>query len=221
VIAFGDPDYGEPPPNAAPSALRSMRERGLDLRGLPASRGEVKAIGRLYSGVSRTYVGREATEGAAKTAVKEASLVHFACHGLADETSPLDSALAFSLPRGGHDGDDNGLLQAWEIFESVRMDADMVTLSACGTALGKEMSGEGILGLTRAFHYAGARTVMASLWAVADTSTAELMKRFYTHYKKTGTKDAALRSAQIEMIRRSSSSHPYHWAAFQVMGDWK
>ena len=89
-------------------------------------------------------------------------LIHFAAHGLVDQRFPLDSAIVLSIPDAIEYGHDNGLLQAWEIFEIMRIDADLVTLSACETALGKEMAGEGIVGLTRAFHYAGARSVLAA-----------------------------------------------------------
>jgi CHAT domain-containing protein len=156
-----------------------------------------------------------------KSVAGEASLLHFATHALADEKAPLDSSLALSLPGDWRPGRENGLLQAWEIFEQVRLDADLVTLSACGTALGKEMSGEGILGLTRAFQYAGARSVLASLWGVNDASTADWMVRFYGRLKRGASKDDAVRQAQIETMRRPGSSHPYHWAAFQLSGDWK
>src|SRR6185436_16010655 len=93
-------------------------------------------------------------------------------------------------------GRDNGLLQAWEVFEQVRLNADLVVLSACESALGKELGGEGLIGLTRAFQYAGARTVLASLWKISDRTTAELMVRFYKHLKDGMTKDEALRAAQ-------------------------
>ena len=222
VVAFGDPDYSAAPAaaGAQPEAanLRSARERGLDLRPLPASRGEAEELGRLYG--ARVYVGSGATEEMAKAVGTGASLIHFACHGLADEASPLDSSLALSLPRRGQAARENGLLHAWEIFEQVRIDADLVTLSACGSALGREMSGEGILGLTRAFQYAGARTVLASLWGVGDDNTAVLMKRFYRYLKQGLSKDRALRAAQLDMIR-SGSSHPSRWAAFQLVGDWR
>jgi CHAT domain-containing protein len=104
----------------------------------------------------------------------------------------------------------------------MRIDADLVTLSACETGLGKELGGEGLVGLTRAFQYAGAHSVLASLWSVGDDSTAELMTRFYGYLKAGKTKDDALRAAQIELIRtRRPSSRPFHWAAFQLIGDWK
>ncbi|MET0555231.1 MAG: CHAT domain-containing protein, partial [Vicinamibacteria bacterium] len=223
LVAFGDPDYAPATASASrPGArLRSAQERGLDLRALPASREEVEGLTRLYPGASRAYVGREATEERAKGVGADASLLHFACHGFADERSPLDSGLALSVPGAWREGHDNGLLQAWEVFEQVRIDADLVTLSACGTALGKEVSGEGILGLTRAFQYAGARSVLASLWAVNDDSTADLMRRFYGHLKRGRSKDHALRAAQLELIRGGAFAHPGRWAAFTLIGDWR
>ena len=136
------------------------------------------------------------------------------------------------MPERPSEGQANGLLQAWEIFEQMRIDADLVTLSACETGLGKEMGGEGLIGLTRAFQYAGARSVLASLWSVGDESTAELMTRFYRHLRAGKTKDDALRTAQLELIRMRVApatagrttptiSHPFHWAAFQLIGDWR
>ncbi len=112
----------------------------------------------------------------------------------------------------------------------MRIDAELVTLSACDTALGKEMGGEGLLGLTRAFHYAGARSVLATLWGVSDASTPRLMERFYTHLKAGKSRDEALRAAQLDFIRGGASSgaaavptsaHPFRWAAFQLSGDWR
>jgi CHAT domain-containing protein len=139
---------------------------------------------------------------------------------LLDPRFPLDSALALSAPARSTRPGDDGLLQAWEIFERLRLSADLVTLSACETALGLEAQGEGLLGLTRAFHYAGARTVLSSLWSVSDRSTAELMHRFYAHLRAGAAKDQALALAQREMLS-SPYRHPYHWAAFQLDGDWR
>jgi CHAT domain-containing protein len=127
----------------------------------------------------------------------------------------------FTIPDKPREGQDNGLLQAWEIFENVRIDADLVTLSACESGLGKEMGGEGLIGLTRAFQYAGARSILASLWMVEDQSTAELMKRFYGYLKSGKTKDEALRLAQIDLIHSPNFSRPRDWAAFELIGDWK
>jgi CHAT domain-containing protein len=116
----------------------------------------------------------------------------------------------------------------------VRLDADLVVLSGCETALGEEQGGEGLIGLTRAFQFAGARTVMASLWSVRDQATSELMIRFYKHLRAGLPKDEALRQAQVELIRSPievvsekgektvfDASAPYFWAGFQVYGDWQ
>lgn len=220
LVAFGDPDYGSSGPGAT-SLVRSLRERGLELAPLPGSRVEVEGLKGLYPSDSRVYLGTDASEERARRAGGEPSLLHFACHALADEASPLDSSLVLSLPAAWKPGQPNGLLQAWEILEQVRIDADLVTLSACGTALGQEMSGEGMIGLTRAFQYAGARTVLASLWSVSDESTADLMRRFYRRLRRGEAKDAALRGAQLEMLATPRFSHPALWAAFQLSGDWK
>jgi CHAT domain-containing protein len=146
--------------------------------------------------------------------------LHFAVHGLLNERAPLDSALALTFPEQPAEGQENGLLHAWEILESVRVDADLVTLSACDSGLGQEMGGEGLVGLTRAFQVAGARSVLASLWSVSDASTAELMRRFYLQLAAGRSKDEALRRAQAEMLRADGGkwSHPFHWAAFQLVG---
>src|SRR6185369_18098521 len=195
--------------------------RGLSLEPLPASRQEVEGIASLFP-EAHTFLGTEATEERAKAIAPQARLLHFACHGLLDERSPLNSALALTIPEKPAPGQDNGLLQAWEIFESVRLDADLVTLSACDSGLGREMGSEGLIGLTRAFQFAGARSVLASLWSVSDDSTAELMRRFYGYLKQGKGKDEAIRAAQVDLIHGpEATSHPYHWAAFQLSGDWR
>lgn len=224
LLALGDPLYPAKSENAAGASadpqVQDALRRGLLLEPLPATRDEVQAISRLFP-KTRILLGRDATEEAIKSLAPQARRLHFAGHGLLDEKFPLNSGIALTIPDPPEAGRDNGLLQAWEIFEGVRLDADLVTLSACDTALGKEMGGEGLVGLTRAFQYAGARSVLASLWGVADRSTADLMTRFYGYLKAGRSKDEALRAAQIDLIRSKSFAHPYHWAAFQLVGDWR
>jgi CHAT domain-containing protein/Tfp pilus assembly protein PilF len=224
LLAAGDPFYParlENRDEAADPQLRTALRRGLKLKPLPASRREVEAISKLFPG-GRTLLSRDATEEAIKSLAPKARRLHLATHGLLDERFPLNSALALTVPETQTVGRENGLLQAWEIFESVRLDADLVTLSACDTALGKEVGGEGLVGLTRAFQYAGARSVLASLWSISDVSTARFMESFYGHLRRGKPKDEALRAAQIEQIReKSGSSHPFHWAAFELFGDWR
>jgi CHAT domain-containing protein/Flp pilus assembly protein TadD len=226
LVAFGDPEYpqklGATGETFSDSEVRSALRRGLNLEPLPATRDEIREIAELFPD-AEVYLGKEATEEHAKQASSHADLLHFASHGLINERFPLDSALALTIPTQPQEGRDNGLLQAWEIFESVRLDASLVTLSACDTALGREMGGEGLLGLTRAFQFAGARTVLASLWGVSDVSTAMLMTRFYTYLRQGKTKDEALRAAQLDLLgsQKAELSHPYHWAGFSLYGDWK
>jgi CHAT domain-containing protein/Tfp pilus assembly protein PilF len=222
LAAFGDPSYPPLAPGRSPSHpdVRAAMDRGLTLTPLPSTREEVRDIAALYP-QARAFLGAEATEERAKSVGQDARYVHFACHGLLDERFPLNSSLALTIPESPAEGQENGLLQAWEIFDGMRLDADLVTLSACDSALGQEMGGEGLLGLTRAFQYAGARSVLASLWSVSDVSTADLMKRFYGYLRKGRTNDEALRAAQTDLIQSKAFSHPYYWAAFQLTGDWR
>jgi len=221
---FGDPRYPDEKETSigfSDKELRSVFERGVRFARLPFSRFEVDSIAALYPGRSQEYLGVEATEEHAKAVGKDVRYLHFATHAVLDERVPLNSGLALTIPDKLIEGQDNGLLQAWEIFDRVRLDADLVTLSACNTGLGKEMGGEGLLGLTRAFQYAGAQSVLASLWSVDDSRTAEFMTRFYTQLQRGQTKDEALRASQLQMIRSRSSSHPFYWAAFTLSGDWR
>jgi len=233
VVAFADPSYPEVAGSGTPLAVAALRS-GVSLRPLPATRREAESLRSLYGPGTVTWLGDEATEERVKSVDGSASILHLAAHGLVSERLPLESAIALAVPGVPTQTGDNGLLQAWEVLEQVRIDADLVTLSACATALGKEVTGEGIVGLTRAFQYAGARTVLASLWAVADDSTAEMMDRLYRRLHAGKATDEALRAAQLELLsaplrlpsgdgetRELDARHPFHWAAFQVSGDWR
>jgi CHAT domain-containing protein/Tfp pilus assembly protein PilF len=237
--AFGDPWFPPRLAQSRPEDIGEVRLRSLSTRAqlrwqrLPQSRREVEEIATLFpADRRRTYLDREASEERAKAVGKNARIVHFATHGYVDDRSPFDSGLVLSIPEELAEGRDNGLLQVWEIFESVRLDADLVVLSACETGIGEIHGGEGIIGLTRAFQYAGARSVLASLWRVEDEATAELMQRFYRHLRDGKAKDEALRAAQLELIRRPlrvpdgrggwterNAAAPYFWAALQLVGD--
>ena len=228
LAAFGDPIYppiagvGAPGDSGHPvdGELRSAIQRGFTLSRLPFSRTEVQSIAGLFAGHDLKYLGEQATEEHAKALGKDVRYIHFATHGLLDERFPLNSSLVLTIPSQPSQGQENGLLQAWEIFEQVRLDADLVTLSACSTGLGRELNGEGLIGLTRAFQYAGARSVLASLWSVDDYRTMQLMKRFYAELHAGVSKDAALRTAQLQLLH-SSAADPYYWAAFSLTGDWR
>jgi CHAT domain-containing protein/tetratricopeptide (TPR) repeat protein len=220
LVVFADPRYRPVSDAAGEPGESPLRRYHHGLPPLPAAREEVRALASLYGGDAVTYVGAAATERRVKSLGAAPRYIHFACHSLLDRRFPLDSALALSVPAVA-DQDDNGLLQAWEIFERLRIDADLVTLSACETGLGRDAAGEGLIGLTRAFQYAGARSIVASLWAVSDRSTAELMARFYALLRAGRPKDVALQTAQRELLRSRDFAHPYHWAAFELIGDWR
>jgi CHAT domain-containing protein/Tfp pilus assembly protein PilF len=231
LVAFADPKTPSLSKSQAETAanqeLRLAARGGYSFEPLPGTRAEVQAIANVFSKQATMYVGDRATEERVKAIGRDVRYIHFATHGFLNERMPLNSALVLTMPETPADGQDNGLLQAWEILEQLRIDADLVVLSACETGLGKEIGGEGLVGLTRAFQYAGARSIVASLWSVADESTPELMKRFYRYLTDGKSKDEALRAAQIDLIRSSShtssldTSHPFHWAAFQLIGDWR
>jgi len=147
-------------------------------------------------------------------------IVHFATHGLLDNEHPELSGLVLSLV-DEHGRRKNGFLDLEDIY-NLNLPAELVVLSACETGLGKDIQGEGLIGLTRGFMYAGASRVVASLWNVDDVGTAELMRRFYKGMEKDGLRPAAaLRRAQIEMWKQKDWSAPYYWAAFQMQGEWK
>jgi CHAT domain-containing protein len=146
-------------------------------------------------------------------------IVHVATHGLLNTERPQFTGVVLSLV-GNREGD--GFLRTDEIF-NLKLGAPLVMLSACETGLGREKRGEGVIGLTRAFMYAGAPAVGVSLWSVADKSTAELMTDFYKRYlgKQAVTPAAALRAAQLKMIAGKQNSAPFNWAPFVLVGDWK
>ncbi len=147
-------------------------------------------------------------------------ILHFATHGLLDGRRPELSGLVLSLlDRKGEPRD--GFLGLREIY-NLRLNADLVVLSGCQTALGKEIKGEGLVGLTRGFMHAGVPRVVASLWSVDDRATAGLMKRFYRGVLGQGTRPAAaLRAAQTELRQERGWLAPYYWAGFTLQGDWK
>jgi CHAT domain-containing protein len=146
--------------------------------------------------------------------------VHFATHGYIDSARPDLSAIVLSLvDEEGKPLD--GFLRANEIY-NLNLPAELVVLSACETGLGKDVKGEGLVGLTQGFMYAGARRVVVSLWNVNDKATAELMARFYRGMlRENKTPAAALRTAQLEMSRQKQWQSPYYWAAFVLQGEWQ
>jgi CHAT domain-containing protein len=153
-------------------------------------------------------------------ALSQYRYVHIATHGLLDTERPGLSALVFSMV-DAQGQPQNGFLRANDIY-NLKLPAELVVLSACQTGLGKDIKGEGLVGLTRGFMYAGAARVVVSLWNVNDKATADLMARFYEKMLKQGQRPAAaLRAAQFEMWKQKQWQSPYYWAAFTMQGEWR
>ena len=151
----------------------------------------------------------------------EYRIVHFATHGLLNNIHPELSGIVLSLvDEAGHQQD--GFLRLQDIY-NLKLPAELVVLSACQTGLGKEIKGEGLIGLTRGFMYAGAPRVIASLWKVDDRATSELMKRFYQGLlgPEALRPAGALRQAQLSIWKQKQWREPYYWAAFLLQGEWK
>lgn len=237
IVVFADPVFDkdderlQPANNSAASSrsqaaepnirgvVREFARYGVKLDRLKETRAEAAAI-RSMSTEAKINLDFDANLKNAKSAdLRGYRIVHFATHGLLDSNQPDLSCIALSLvDRRGEKQD--GFLLLNDIY-NLRLSADLVVLSACSTALGKDIRGEGLVGLTRGFMYAGAASVMASLWNVDDQGTAELMKRFYEKVLKENMQPAAaLRAAQLEMWRSKYNS-PYYWGAFVLQGEWK
>lgn len=202
--------------------LDLSRDGRLLLPRLVFSRREAEAIRNVTPpGQLKEAVDFQASRAAATSPdLRDYRIVHFATHGLLNSEHPELSGLVLSLV-DEHGQPQDGFLQLQDIY-NLDLPVDLVVLSACETGLGKEISGEGLIGLTRGFMYAGASRVVASLWSVSDVATARLMADFYRAMEKDHLPPAAaLRAAQIRMWKQKRWSSPYYWAAFQIQGEWK
>lgn len=169
---------------------------------------EALAIGRIIP-ESRVLLRSEASKTNLQNSGRKYAVVHLAVHGVFDQDKPLDSALLLAA-----DKNNDGLLKAGDLY-NLSLNADLVTLSACETALGKVATGDDVVGFTRGFLYAGARSLISSLWQVDDEATRDLMVHFYANRSKMSN-DEALRQAQI--TAKEKYPHPYYWAAFLLTG---
>jgi len=218
----------EPPLQPDNSLTRSagdleLLNRGqLQLPRLPFARREADAI----AAVTGPQKAREALDFTASRtlavsgALSQYRIVHFATHALVDDQHPDLSGLVLSLV-DQHGRVQNGFVDLEDIY-NLDLSADLVVLSACETAVGKQVDGEGMIGLTRGFMYAGASSVLGTLWSVNDFATSKFMRVFYTAMeKKRMPRAQALRQAQLVLWREKHWSAPYYWAAFTLQGDWK
>lgn len=190
LLALGNPDLGD---------------ANLDLR---FAEGEARLVAGMDP-TSRLLVRGEATETNFKNLAGRYARLHFATHGKFQAESPLNSGLYLAKDAGN-----DGVLTVGELY-AMDLHADLITLSACETGLGRVSNGDDVVGLTRGFLYAGGRSIVASLWSVDDEATADLMRAFYANLVSLD-KAEALRQAQLQV--RSAFPHPYYWAAFQLTG---
>ncbi len=214
-------------PNAFPDSSKQIAasfpsELRADFSRLRFSRTEAQSISNLVAD-NREVIALDFAaniETVNSEAFRNARIIHFATHGIVNSNHPELSGVVLSLiDEEGRARD--GFLRLHDIY-NLRLGSSMVVLSACETALGKEIRGEGIVGLTRGFMFAGAPSVVASLWRVEDKATADLMRIFYKGMLKDGLPPAAaLRSAQSAMIAKKGSGHPFYWAGFTLQGDWR
>lgn len=190
LLILGNPDRGDPHED------------------LPNAQAEAQALAGAYSG-SRLLLRKDASETAFARMAPDYSVIHIASHGRFNGDTPMSSALL--LARDAHN---DGNATVSELY-AMRLRADLVTLSACETGLGKVSSGDDVVGLGRGFLYAGARSILASLWSVGDEATSYLMLRFYENLAM-GDKRSALQAAQLETRKRYP--HPFFWGAFYLIG---
>lgn len=229
VLTFADPDLHHLRGDTAPDTASQRLFRALPHWPLPGARNEARAVAGVFAPRARMYLGTEAGEGRLKREAAQAQVLHFATHAVLDESRPLDSYLVLSADEG-----ENGLLQGWEVIEQLRLHDALVALSGCDTALGADAGGEGLLGLTRAFELAGARDVLATLWAIDDDGSAALIPDALGRWHAGETLPRALAQAQRARLAADSTgwlarlaaglglgsaidpTHPFYWAGFSL-----
>ena len=219
-MALGNPSY-----YGMTEDERALRGGvGWNFQPLPHSEREVKTIANLYDR-PKYFAEEEATEENFKIEASQFETIHLSAHGLLDESMPMYSGIVLTQDE---DPVEDGFLQAYEIF-NLRLNAELVTLSGCETGLGEIKHGEGLIGLTRAFMYAGAKSLVVSLWSVNDESTCQIMEAFYSNMMEKGlSKVEALRQAKLKLMGmekdlgdgvKLSYAHPFFWAPFVLVGD--
>lgn len=188
------------------------------LRRLPESGAEAEAIRRIVPNSIIISAFEANRDRVLNTDLKNYKIIHFATHGVLDEKHPDLSGIVMS--RYDEDGKQNeAFIRAQDIY-GLNVNADLIVLSACNSGTGKEVRGEGVVGLSSAFLSAGARSVVSSLWKVDDKATEKMMREFYSAMAGGDmTVSQALRAAQLKMIQDPQYNSPFYWAAFTVHGD--
>jgi CHAT domain-containing protein/Tfp pilus assembly protein PilF len=225
TAVFADPVFSKADPRFATARDVSMPSQSRASDGglygrLRFSRREAEAIGERAPGAYQALDFAASKSAVTARDLRKYKVLHFATHGSLNTAHPELSGLVLSLyDKGGKPID--GFLRLHEIY-NLDLDADLVVLSACRTALGREVHGEGLIGLTRGFMYAGASRVVSSVWNIDDRASALLMSRFYDAMRtKQLAPAAALRDAQLSLMNDPRWSNPHYWAAFGIQGEWK
>ena len=195
-----------------------LREYGKyrdNITDLASTHAEIQNALKFFPG--QLFAGEKATETAFKKQAPRDRIVHLAMHAIVDEKNPLESKLIFY---NNGDSTNDGFLNAYELY-NMDLNADMAVLSACNTGYGRLAQGEGVMSLSRAFSYAGCRSLVMSLWEANDKSTAEIMRLFYKNLYDGNTKDEALRKAKLSFLNQADplTAHPLFWGGFIVNGD--
>ncbi|MFW6160380.1 MAG: CHAT domain-containing protein, partial [Acidobacteriota bacterium] len=193
------------------------QSQGFSLSPLPGSEREVKKISRLFpESKSKIFLRENAREEVLKQEdIRQAQVIHFACHGFLDLNFPFRSALVLSQLSSSRE---DGFFQVREVY-TCPIEAEMVVLSACQTGKGTLERGEGLVGLPRVFFISGARSVVSTLWNIEDRPAADFMLSFYTNLYRGMNKAEALGKTKQEMLRSKKYSHPHYWGAFVLNGD--
>lgn len=213
LVAFGNPAIGS-------ETTRLLTEVFMDEKfdPLPEAERLVNSLERIYgAGRSRVFTGRAASESLVKAEVSKGRVIQFAAHGILNNQAPMYSHIV--LTRSGTESNEDGLLEAWEM-KDLKLNADLVILSACETARGRVSNGEGVIGMTWALFIAGAPATVASQWKVESSSTTELMLEFHRQLL-TGkvSKAEALRRASLKIMKIPKFRHPSYWAGWVLVGD--
>ena len=218
ILAFGDPSFGslEMEENGGDVFQDFFSSTAFNFSRLSYSDYEIQKISSLFDETKTIIFTREsASEEELKNHnLEDYKIIHFATHSLIDDKRPARSSIVLTLD---DEPSEDGFLQMREVY-NLKLNSELVVLSACQTGLGQLINGEGIEGLNRAFFYAGASSVLMSLWSVNDQASSQLMERFYSHLRSSESSMNALRKTKLEMISSGVLSHPYYWAGFIVSG---
>lgn len=219
ILALGSPDFDYDQSKGLVDWVNAILPFKTVLRGerfepLPYAEHEVNVIAENFQ-TSRVLIGKEATEENFKKLAPDYNYLHIATHNLTDDKHPMYSKII--LAQSENESED-GLLQTYEVY-NMKLNADLVVLSGCSTGLGKLSRGEGLVGMSRAFMFAGVPSLLVSLWPVSDESTAELMNHFYTNLRNGASKTEALQQAKLSLIKSTDwKRDPFYWGAFVLIG---